>query len=618
MNWLKRLMSGIALTVVAVVAAGPANARVPGSTSAARSTMVLSSYDVSPVAGARELVDAGVPVGAWCDLKLTHPGARTASSGIWRARGGLAQLTWTIPTNAAGGVWQMRLACASSHRAAIRHRGQSASATFRLTQPHRRLRGTIARSIRVGFPRSNKVEPTGLGGGSYPPFGTLLIPGSAWLAGQGVNVYSNGADGGSGYYQCVELINRFLTTRGWSPSIYGNANQLYGNASAAYFDKHPNGSGYQPVPGDIVVWGGGYGGYGHVSIVDANSGGLLTVVEENSSPTGYGTNPISPSGAIAPTAYGYYVEGFLHARADHFTNGSTSTPEHHEGLGPLPGSTDLDFIKVRNTSGTVEVHWATGPSGYQSRGGDFASDFSPGDAENGNWQVFGSANGAPELGFVKLRNTGTGAVEVHWDTLQGSSYKRVGDFVSDFSAAEAANGTFQLFGTTNGTPELGFIKTANTGTGAVEVHWDTLHASGKYERAGDFLTDFSQADGANGTWQLFGTSGGTPELGFIKTANTGTGAVEVHWDTLQGSSYKRAGDFLSDFSQADGPNGAWQLFGSANGAPELGFIKLRNGGSATVEVHWDTWQGSFKRVGDSTSDFGVSDAGNGFWQIGPF
>jgi hypothetical protein len=138
-----------------------------------------------------------------------------------------------------------------------------------------------------------------------------------------VNVYSDGGDGADGYYQCVELINRLITTRGWSPSIYGNANQIYGNASSAYFEKHPNGSSYMPVPGDIVVWGGGYGGYGHVSVVDADSGTLLTVVEENASPSGWDTNAISSTGYIAPTSYGYYVEGFLHPKADHIAGASS-------------------------------------------------------------------------------------------------------------------------------------------------------------------------------------------------------------------------------------------------------------------------------------------------------
>ncbi len=49
----------------------------------------------------------------------------------------------------------------------------------------------------------------------------------------------------------------------------------------------------------------------------------------------------------------------------------------------------------------------------------------------------------PELGFVKLRDT-PGTVEVHWDVLDSSgSYTRAGDFTSDFSPADADNGVWQ-------------------------------------------------------------------------------------------------------------------------------------------------------------------------------
>jgi hypothetical protein len=42
---------------------------------------------------------------------------------------------------------------------------------------------------------------------------------------------------------------------------------------------------------------------------------------------------------------------------------------------------------------------------------------------------------APNASFIKLRNTG-GTVEVHWDALSDASYKRVADYTSDFSPAD--------------------------------------------------------------------------------------------------------------------------------------------------------------------------------------
>jgi Papain family cysteine protease len=277
----------------------------------------------------------------------------------------------------------------------------------------------------------------------------------------------------------------------------------------------------------------------------------------------------------------------------------------------------LGFIKLRNTgSGKVEVHGDLLNGGSYKRVADLSSDFSTADAGNGAWQLFGSVNGAPELGFVKRLNTGSGKVEVHWDVLSGGSFKRAGDYTSDFSTADAGNGTWQLFGSVNGAPELGFVKVLNTGSGKVEVHWDVL-SGGSYKRAGDYTSDFSTADAGNGTWQLFYPVNGVPGLGFIKLRNTGSGMVEVHGDLLSGGSYKRVADLSSDFSAAGAGNGTWQLFGCCviNGAPQLGFV-LPNTGSGKVEVHWDVLSGgSFKRAGDYTSDFSTADASNGTWQV---
>lgn len=164
--------------------------------------------------------------------------------------------------------------------------------------------------------------------GPCPAYGTVLVPGSAWLAGQGVDVISNGGNGAdcfsleAGHHrQCGELVNRLLAARRWSPAIAGDAANFYDNADPTFFDKHLAGSGYLPVPGDIVVWSGGVPapgapqGYGHVAVVAADSGGVLTVVEQNSTISGYGRIPIDSTGAIGPIA-GLAVVGFLHARAN--------------------------------------------------------------------------------------------------------------------------------------------------------------------------------------------------------------------------------------------------------------------------------------------------------------
>ena len=181
------------------------------------------------------VVQASVPQGSWCRLSLRHPGASSRSSTPVRARSALAQFEWTVPRDVAAGQWKAQVACARSRSALVRGRASGRGEEL-LRAPARRGKhdGPGAASIHVTYPISGAQPLTGKGGGSYPPVGALLIAGSAWLDGHGVNVYSDGADGGDGYYQCVELVNRLITTLHWSPAIYGNANQFWADASSAY------------------------------------------------------------------------------------------------------------------------------------------------------------------------------------------------------------------------------------------------------------------------------------------------------------------------------------------------------------------------------------------------
>jgi len=103
-------------------------------------------------------------------------------------------------------------------------------------------------------------------------------------------------------------------------------------------------------------------------------------------------------------------------------------------------SSDLYFVKTRNTgSGAVEVHSATADSDYKSAGLHSVSWMSPEDADNGWFQMVGS-----DLFFVKTRNTGSGAVEVHSATAD-SDYKSAGlHSVSWLSPEDADNGTYGI------------------------------------------------------------------------------------------------------------------------------------------------------------------------------
>lgn len=57
---------------------------------------------------------------------------------------------------------------------------------------------------------------------------TILLSGKDWLNGQGVDVYAND----NGAHECVELVNRLYSTRGWISGAWsGNANQMYGSVA---------------------------------------------------------------------------------------------------------------------------------------------------------------------------------------------------------------------------------------------------------------------------------------------------------------------------------------------------------------------------------------------------
>jgi hypothetical protein len=276
---------------------------------------------------------------------------------------------------------------------------------------------------------------------------------------------------------------------------------------------------------------------------------------------------------------------------------------------------ELSLIKLRHTAGTVEVRLDELDGGSFKRSFNATSDFSLADAANGTWQLFGRANGAPELGFIQVLGT-AGTVEVHWDTLQKGTYVRAGDFTSDFSPGQATTGHFQLFGGAHGVPELGFIGDRDT-TGDVEVQWDTLQGS-SYVHTGEASSDFTADDARDGRFQLFGGArGAAPELGFIEYRHADAN-VHVRWDTLRKSgAFRRAGDLSTGFKTRDRRNGLWQLADIGAAAPEVTFVKLRNTGGS-IEGSWEIQKGaSFRPAGEAASDFGEASAPNGTWRLGP-
>ena len=303
----------------------------------------------SEKAGAQVAPIARVSPTAKCQMVLRN-GSRRFVTKPRAFKTGLVQFAWTNARRSPNPLWTAQVRCKTVTGATK----LSAQRRFRLTN---RASGTMAPSFRrplalgrapgVRASDQSGVSVDGKGAGGWSPFGTVLVSGSTWFEGGGVDVYSNGLSGcafnctrmtAAGIaYQCVELINRFVLARGWSPRIYGNARDIFANASGANFDKHPLGDGARPAAGDILVWHGGWGGYGHVAIVDWVSGDRVGILEQNASPTGRGVVTISSNYSYGSLAY----TGFLHAKANGRppTVVQNPTPPPSGGGGTPPPST---------------------------------------------------------------------------------------------------------------------------------------------------------------------------------------------------------------------------------------------------------------------------------------
>jgi len=118
----------------------------------------------------------------------------------------------------------------------------------------------------------------------------VILSGSSWLGGNGVDIYANDGDFNStssdvnyvnigtpshphmilsGYrWQCVELVNRLYLTKRWITGNWaGNGGDMFSTAPSN-LAKEANGNITAVKPGDVISFGGGWGNYGHVAIVD--------------------------------------------------------------------------------------------------------------------------------------------------------------------------------------------------------------------------------------------------------------------------------------------------------------------------------------------------------------
>ena len=176
--------------------------------------------------------------------------------------------------------------------------------------------------------------------------GSVLLPGTSWLGGGGVDVMSNGPDQGTGKecskalstvgsvtagerWQCVELVNRLYLTRGWIASAWtGDGGRLFATAPANLV-KQANGSITSVSPGDVVSLrvrhNGKVGKHGHVAVVNTTgtvTSGTIALVNQNGGSKGnalvasYATLSGGKLSIAGGDGWSYVIVGVVHAPLD--------------------------------------------------------------------------------------------------------------------------------------------------------------------------------------------------------------------------------------------------------------------------------------------------------------
>ena len=250
----------------------------------------------------------------------------------------------------------------------------------------------------------------------------------------------------------------------------------------------------------------------------------------------------------------------------------------------------LAFIKTNNTpSGHVEVHLASGTSGYMTRILETATTFA--NESDGAWQLLPNQ----DLAFIKTNNTPNGHVEVHIASRASNYQTRILETATTF--ANESDGVWQLLPN----QDLAFIKTNNTPNGHVEVHIAS-RASNYQTRILETATTF--ANESDGVWQLLPNQ----DLAFIKTNNTPNGHVEVHIASRASNYQTRILETATTF--ANESDGVWQLLPNQ----DLAFIKISNTPNGHVEVHIASRASNYQtRILETATTF--ANESDGVWSL---
>lgn len=191
--------------------------------------------------------------------------------------------------------------------------------------------------------------------------GSVLVKGSDWLAGKGVDVKknvrgSNGICAGTSFknpqvqygngWDCFELAARLYKVKGWG-AVYskgGGADTI--PEGSPWLQYYPNGSGRLPVPGDLVIER--YTDHGHVTVVDRVDNGHVYAVEQNATDAGRKTYTLQGSAILGAYNSGI-VRGFVHAPANPF-----GTP----GYAPKVALAKVKGLQAARIGNKATISWS--------------------------------------------------------------------------------------------------------------------------------------------------------------------------------------------------------------------------------------------------------------------
>jgi len=277
---------------------------------------------------------------------------------------------------------------------------------------------------------------------------------------------------------------------------------------------------------------------------------------------------------------------------------STTSSAPAPAPAPSPSNPhDLYFVKFNGASGHTELHMLTRASGYQTYGLHTAMPIEP---SNSTYYAYKMGDydrdGKPDLYMIKMGSTGSGRTEVH--ILSGASGYQSFLLHAAIPIELTSSSIYQwVLGDYNhdGRIDLYAIKTAKTGSGAVEVQF--LNGADNYQ---SFLlhtaTPVSLNDGAVMRFDLsdYDVNGSQDLMAYKPSGASGT--FEVH--VLSGSN-----NFQSWLLHTATPLSAtsWSVFYPVtadydnDGKADLYTIKMNGTGSNSTEIHVLDHDGNFQR-----------------------